>query len=150
MAEIEFFKLEKAHLDELVEWHRDELIASRYGNIFWPESMLGLCERRENRFCLVASLENKNVGYIDFEINENDFEGWIGLVVNPIMRGSGYGTRILKQFTTTPVARKARELRAGIELDNLASIKCFENAGFEKISPEPDEEGCFVFAYKFS
>lgn len=143
---IEFVPLEESHLEEIRLWHQDPTLSSRYGGSDWPDKMLELARKDDNRHCLIAGDGDRIIGYVDFEIDPAKSLGWIGLVVAPSVRGTGYGTRLLTSFKSSKLAGSVSELRAGIEEDNLASIKCFEKAGFRQLGAGPDEEGCLIFA----
>lgn len=101
------------------------------------------------------------VGYVDFELLPEEYIGWIGLVVNPTLRNKKFGrnilTSFLKSFRTLPYnvilkcspdTQHIKEIRAGIEADNIPSIKCFRAAGFVQMNAEPDHEGILDFSYK--
>lgn len=77
----------------------------------------------------------------------SDQTGSVDLVVNPALRGRGYGSRILANFLSRDEAACLREIEAWIEADNAASLRCFQKAGFAAQRSEPDENGLIVYAY---
>lgn len=148
MTQITLVNVKSSDLADLSNWHEDNELSKRYGGSHWPDKMFNLTRKSKNRFCKIAFSGEDKIGYIDFEIDEEKEFGWIGLVVNPRLRGSGYGTRILEQFKSTKLAQAVKELRGGIEADNPASIRCFEKAGFEKLHEKPDSEDCYIYFFR--
>ena len=76
-----------------------------------------------------------------------DNTGSVGLAVNPQWRNQGYGTKILQAFLRRPEVTKLIRLEVTIEPDNIASLRCFQQAGFIQASLEPDGEGFLHFLY---
>jgi RimJ/RimL family protein N-acetyltransferase len=77
-----------------------------------------------------------------------DHTGSVGLVVNPAVWNQGYGQRILEAFFQRVEVACLAQVEAAIEADNLASLRCFQKAGFIQDRPEPDEEGFLHFSYR--
>lgn len=71
---------------------------------------------------------------------------WIGIAVKPLMRRQGLGKLILKKFLDSEYVEGFNEIRAGIEFDNIASVKCFESVGFVPLNAEPDDEGIIDYS----
>jgi len=46
------------------------------------------------------------------------------------------------------VLNSIKEVRTGIEEDNVASLGCFRGAGFFPLDEKPDHEGIINFSYK--
>lgn len=145
MKDIRFIELNENHLNELSEWHQDKELSNRYGGSEWPKKLWEIMGNDENRKCWIALNDDKPIAYVDFEIHPNAL-AWIGIAVKPTMRGQGLGKRILANFLESEYVKDFDEIRAGIEFDNIASIKCFESVGFIPLNNQPDEEGIIDFS----
>ena len=71
----------------------------------------------------------------------------IALVVDPARRGLGVGRAMLRAVLERVEVRDVEVFGAGVESDNLASIRCFEAAGFVRQSVEPDWEDMLYFTW---
>ncbi len=140
MSTLVFRNLEQEDLKNLLAWHQDAELANRYGGSDWPQKLWRIMQSDKNRQCRIACLNNEPIGYVDIELHPDDHLMWIGLAVKPELRKQGFGKRILEEFLTIPFTQNFKEIWAGIEYDNIASRKCFENVGFEAKNIEPDEE----------
>lgn len=83
--------------------------------------------------------KEKAVGLLGVETYENGTASFI-FVVAPDERGKGIGTRILSYLNDIPELKSTHEFVAGVEPENVPSIRSLEKAGFV-IGTEPDEEG---------
>lgn len=145
--EITFIPLTPEYTQELSEWHKDKELSRRYGGPEWPQRIFELMEKDKNRTCWLAMEAGNLVGYVDFEVDPKEQIASVGLVVNPTLRGIGYGKSILLAMLQAQFVEGLQEIRGGIEEDNVASIKCFQGAGFEQLNDKPDHEGCYTFTY---
>jgi len=131
-------------------WFRDEETRRWLGDASWPERALRLAKDppTENdvtgRFAWLAYHDGEPVGLVDVERYEDGVAG-LALVVGPVFRKRGFGKKILSAVASHPELALTPILRAGIEPANQASVRCFEGAGFEPRSEEPDEEGFIYF-----
>lgn len=148
MTIIHFRELAKDDVPVIHAWHEDPELAGRYGGRAWPEKLWDIMQKDSNRKCWLAIHEGLIIGYVDFEIHDDDKSAWIGLAVSPELRGKGFGKKILQQFLSQPFVKEYAEIKAGIEPDNIASVKCFAGVGFKPVSEELDEEGVMDFSYK--
>ncbi len=148
MTIIHFRELAKDDVPVIHGWHENPELAGRYGGRAWPEKLWEIMQKDEKRKCWLAIHDGLIVGYVDFEIHADEKNAWIGMAVNPELRGKGFGKAILKQFLDQPFAKEYAEVKAGIEPDNVASVKCFEAVGFKPISHKLDEEGVMDYVYK--
>jgi len=141
----------------LVEpWFDDAETRRRLGDRTWPSMILRLAgsppgEHRgrsvlEHRAWLVE-MDNAPVGLVDAESYEDDTVG-IALIVAPAYRSCSVGRRTLEAVAGQLVEEGMREIFGGVEVDNVASIRCMEAAGFTRRSNEPDAEGFLYFARK--
>ena len=99
------------------------------------------------RFVWLAYHGEEPVGLVDVERYEDGTAG-LALVVCPAFRKRGLGKEILAAVVSRPELARTSVLRAGIEPANQASVGCFEGAGFEPQSEEPDEDGFIYFVYR--
>jgi RimJ/RimL family protein N-acetyltransferase len=67
-------------------------------------------------------------------------------VVDPTARRCGYGVAMVRELLNVPELAHVKLFAAGIESDNVASIRCARSAGLAPLSPEPDWEGVVYYA----
>ncbi|MFC7534858.1 GNAT family N-acetyltransferase [Actinoplanes sp. GCM10030250] len=65
----------------------------------------------------------------------------LAYVVAPHRWRQGYGTATLRAIVNAPEMADVVVFAAGIEPENVASVRCAEAAGFLRDDPEPDFEG---------
>lgn len=141
--EIRFEQLEERHLPELQAWSISDT-NPWIGNHNYEKELLELQKQSPNRYCYVAFDDKQPMGIVDLEIN-TDKTAWMSLLVRPENRGQGLGTDILRSFLYNPALSQVQELKAEIEKENIASIRCFKKAGFiERMEPETTEGFVFV------
>lgn len=121
----------------------------------------GARETRRHRF--VAWDGECPVGYIDC----GTYDGWatwdgstggrgvtavikvpsaaIAYVVNPMLRRRGYGVEMIHALTRQPELENVGLFGAGVEPQNLASIRCLRSAGFSPLDSVPDWEGIVYY-----
>lgn len=141
--------LVEGDLPELEEWHQDHELRRRYGGTGHPRKLYQLTISDSNRKCWIAEEHGTPVGYVDFE-RQPSGEAWIGLVVKTDLRGRGYGQRVLRSFLMLSDLASVSEVCAGIEQDNVASIRCFRAVGFRQMNEKPDHDGCLNFSFPLS
>jgi RimJ/RimL family protein N-acetyltransferase len=83
------------------------------------------------------------VGHIQVEFYEHR-RCSILIAVKPSCRGQGLSAAILAAFIESVVPDQ-RVIEAGIEQDNIASIRAAEKAGFTRVSAQPDADGFIAF-----
>jgi L-amino acid N-acyltransferase YncA len=66
-------------------------------------------------------------------------------VVDPAFRRHGYGRQILETLFEAPEVADVEFFGAGVDSDNVASIRCLKAAGFVQENEEPDFEGIVYF-----
>jgi len=84
------------------------------------------------------------VALLDVEVCEDQSAG-CAFVVDPCRRARGCGQRALQALARHVATTGVRELFAGVEPQNRASIRCLEGAGFVRRSDEPDAEGFLYY-----
>lgn len=79
----------------------------------------------------------KDMYYIAYDIHDNDeikigfighVNGDIRLVVEPLYRNKGFGSKIIKKFLEID---HKQNLKAQIKIENISSINAFKKAGFK-------------------
>lgn len=93
-------------------------------HIKWYENKMN----DENTRIFIVLKDNVEVGQIRVDISDN--KGFIDYSIDKNYRGQGIGTQILKliKFEITKV-----NLIGYVKKENIASMKAFEKAGYEKI-----------------
>jgi RimJ/RimL family protein N-acetyltransferase len=141
----------------LVEpWFDDEDTCRWLGDRHWPAMVLRMAANppREPRGDRPRTVARQNwlfeedaapVALLDVEAYDNHTAG-CAFVVDPAHRRRGCARRALQALMNQVAPTGIRELFAGVEHDNTASIHCLEGAGFIRRSNEPDAEGFLYFA----
>ena len=85
------------------------------------------------------------VGYFGYSLNLETNEGMLGFVmVNPKMRGKGYGKQMLKLALEYAFnISKADSVQLNVFPENIPAKKCYESVGFKERNLTPD-----AFAFK--
>lgn len=148
MKKVCFKPLAEEDIEDLLQWHADDELSRRYAGTEWPMKLWKILQQDKQRRCWVAWNDNERVGYVDWEMHPDEHLAWIGLAVKPERRREGWGTAILRAFLVTDDARAYSDIRAGIEPDNEASVRCFSSVGFMPINGQPDEEGIIDYWHK--
>ena len=71
----------------------------------------------------------------------------LSISMNPLVRGQGLCLHVLRLVLDQPELRRFRAIYGFIEPDNLASLRCVENAGFTRVSDRPDIDGMFKVVF---
>lgn len=99
-----------------------------------PWSLENYIEDFENNVCshiLVAEIEGKVIGYIDFWIMFEQATIAKIAVVNPL-RKYGIGDILLKEALKIMDEEEVTSVTLEVRVSNIAAIKLYENNGFEK------------------
>jgi len=152
---MELVPLDADHLPILSKWWLDPE-TKRWMGGYPPEMALRLAadpppefrgRRVIDRQALVVLEGGEPRALIDFERYDDSSAG-LGIVVEPSVRGRGVGRLALHFLLGSDRMTGVARAFAGIEPDNIASIRCFEGAGFVRESQEPDEEGIVYYSYE--
>ncbi|HZU75023.1 MAG TPA: GNAT family N-acetyltransferase [Acidimicrobiales bacterium] len=161
----------RADLPLIQGWFHDEATRRFLGGPGWPALMFDLLERplgefrgmRETgRHRWLAWDDGRAVGWID----SGTYDRWatweggaggrgvvssiavpsacLGYVVDPALRGQGYATSMIEAVLERPELSEIELFVAGIQPENVASVRAATSAGFVPLDPEPDWEG-FVY-----
>ncbi|RDL47385.1 hypothetical protein BLJAPNOD_06225 [Ensifer sp. M14] len=97
----------------------------------------------DNAQCLIAAPPGgATLAEIHVDRDE-DGVGHIELAVRPDLRRNGYGKRILLAFLRG-LGSGFAELHAHIEIDNVASLACFQRCDFVEAAKQDDDEFCLL------
>ncbi|WP_158289282.1 GNAT family N-acetyltransferase [Paenibacillus flagellatus] len=135
---MEFVRLEQEGLALLKQWFQDPEALRRLSGMLPLERWLPFVLQNPDYYAWIVYESGQPVGQIDAE-TEADGTAYVSLLVNPGLRGRGYGSRMLAALLQRPELTAVRRWEAGIEPDNIASIRCFRKAGF--VEQEVDEDG---------
>jgi RimJ/RimL family protein N-acetyltransferase len=153
MGPIEFTPLSEDTLAVATPWFEDEQTQRWLGGPGWPALALRLAadpsaehrgRRVTGRFVWLAHAGQTPIGLVDTELYGNATAG-VALVVNPALRGRGFGRRIIQALLARSELEATEVVRAGIEPENAASVRCFTAAGFTAEADTPDDEGIVYF-----
>jgi RimJ/RimL family protein N-acetyltransferase len=95
-------------------------------HVIWFEKALN----DPNRYIFIANQDSNNVGVVKFEIKS---ETVIGITVDPLYRGKGLASSIIRNACLKFWEYHSNDIIAYIKLSNIASIKSFVNAHFSRI-----------------
>ncbi len=98
----------------------------------WLEDKLNC----ENTLLFIAELDGTRLGQARLDLDTTQTQAEIHVSVLPNHHGQGFGSRILREacqwaFTESPADR----VLAHIKPENIASLRSFEKAGFQKNGP---------------
>ncbi len=142
-------RLKEQDLTMLEAWFQDAEVKRRLEGMLPLQGWFSYVQSSLDYFVWAAFSENDPVGVImiEQEQQEEQSTGSIAIVVNPELRGKGYGRAILTKVMSLPELQHIKRWHAGIEADNAACLKCFQSAGFLFDSMEPDEDGYYSLWY---
>lgn len=139
--EIIFRRFARADLGTYRSWFADAEI-SRF--LSYPtDDWFAHVKESDNAQCWVAA-EPGGAMLAEIQVDrDEDGVGHIELAVRPDLRGKGHGKRSLLAFLSGP-ARAFAELHAHIEIDNAASLACFQRCDFVEAAEQDDDEFCLL------
>ncbi|WP_251035104.1 GNAT family N-acetyltransferase [Paenibacillus polymyxa] len=126
----------------LEDWFKDAEVHRRLEGMLPLGDWYRHVEQHPGYDVWVAFSEGEAVGVIMIE-REGQNTGSIAIVVNPSIRGKGYGRAVVGKAMQLPELGTIYKWYAGIEADNAACLKCFQSAGFVLENEAPDEDGYF-------
>lgn len=149
-GKVRFRALEPDDIDLLYEWENDSEIWE-VSNTYEPfskyilakyikESQRDIYESKQIRM-IIETLEGKAVGAIDlFDFDPFHFRAGVGILIHDEKdRKLGYANDALQLLCTYASTHlRLHQLFANISADNAASIKLFENNGFELSGTKKD------------
>jgi RimJ/RimL family protein N-acetyltransferase len=169
---LELRHFEREQLALVEPWFSDDETQRWLGGPDWPRLMVDLGDRalgefrganETGRFRWLGWEGGDPVGYIDC----GTFDRWttwdngaqgpgvvatmeqpsaaIAFVVDPARRRRGYAGAMITRLLAQPELHEVTLFGAGVEPDNLASVRALIGAGFHPLDPEPDFEGIIYF-----
>lgn len=138
--------IRKMEFEDLIEVFRlGEKIfsADKWTNLYrtWDEYELMSFFMSDEDYCFVAEDEKeKLVGFILGTIIEKNRSAWnygyiVWLAIQPGLRGSGLGTRLVRYLTKIFKKEKVRIILADTQAQNKGALNFFKKLGFENEVP---------------
>ena len=128
---------------DILRWRNDDL--SRKFSI--NKSLINIDDHKkwykkhldsDNSYLLICHNTLGKIGFVKYEKYKNN-KLYVSLNLNPKFRNKGFGSKILiKSQNLKRIKETKLLLYARIRLNNFASIKAFENAGYKKIKKFKD------------
>ncbi len=120
---------------QIFEWRNHENTRRYFFNpavIAWKDHVIWFNQilQDANRHLLIASYHDFPIGVMRLDCEKDQAE--VDVYVSPGQAGQGYGTLMLKTLTgwTKQNLPSIQKLMAKVFMDNKASLKAFEKAGF--------------------
>jgi ribosomal protein S18 acetylase RimI-like enzyme len=103
----------------------------------WARKALQKLLASENYVILVAELDRKIVGFIDYYILPSVWEKWNEATINYLFihkdyQGRGIGSKLLKEVIKQTDKMGIMELHVGTEKENKRAIRLYKKHGFLK------------------
>jgi len=177
MFELQLQPFEVENLRRVESWFDDRDTQRWLGGPGWPRLVLDLADRplgehrgalETGRYAWSAWDRDQLVGYIDCATTDRwtTWEGGpmgkgvvatfpvasgnLAYVVDPVVRRQGYGTAMIATLVTRPELAHIELFAAGVEPDNVGSVRCLRAAGFDAMDSEPDWEGIVYYVHRRS
>jgi RimJ/RimL family protein N-acetyltransferase len=172
MSELRLQPFDREQLRQVESWFDDPDTERWLGGPGWPRLVLDLADRplgehrgaiETGRYGWTAWDRENLTGYIDCGTTDR-WTTWEGGpngrgviatfpvassnlddVVEPALRRRGYGTAMIAALLTLPDLAHIELFAAGVEPDNVASVRCLRAAGFEAPESQPDWEGIVYY-----
>ena len=134
----DYMKLRKAVMDDaelILKWRNDEKTRENSFSsdvIALEDHIKWLSRKLEDPKCHMFMLEDdgESVGNIRLDVLDKDDVGEISYMIAPDKRGKGYGKKILALVEEEARSKGIKVLTGLVKDENVASRKCFENAGY--------------------
>jgi len=144
---LEFRRAGQSDSRSIYEWrvHPRARAASRNESEFSFESHKDWFERvlkDKKRVIYMASERGIKIGQIRFD-QHGETESEVSVSINPEKYGQGYGSVIIRDGSEKYLAEHSNVnvIIAEINPDNNASIRAFENAGYEYVNRKTNDTG---------
>lgn len=149
VSEIVLIPLDESGLSTLEAWFQDAELRKRLGGMLSLRRWYECVHTDPGRFTWLVYEESTPVGLVDLETCPHR-TAWATLLVNPELRGRGYGNRILRAALSRPEVTRLKRIKAIVEHENIGSLRCLWSVGFVVEWAEPDEEGFVILAYRLA
>jgi len=135
-------QIRRATIDDsqsIFDWRNDknsrpmffnEQVITMGDHIKWFESALA----DTNRKLFIGEIFDEKIGVCRFDLDKNEFWAEVSINMNPESRGRGLGKIFLLKCIEYYLESNTYNLVARIKPKNHASLKVFNNVGFEQIS----------------
>jgi RimJ/RimL family protein N-acetyltransferase len=158
----------------LVEpWFEDPETQRWLGGPDWPRIILDLADaplgefrgaQETGRYQFLAWDKGVPVGYVDCGTFDRwatweggaggrgvvsvieESSGGIAYVTDPVLRRRGHGVDMVLSLMQMPALAHVSLFAAGVEPENIASVRCLLSAGFRPLDPVSDWEGIVYYA----
>lgn len=144
---LEFKQFQPSNFPEYAAWFTDPELDRWLGPLDaeWLDAVLS--ERASDRTTYLVLDAETPVAVLETALHpENTALAAItGLAVKPDRRGQGVGTAVLHEVLATHRRAGRLEHLAYIYQDHWAAQRCFERAGFVRVTPTPNEGGYLEF-----
>ena len=144
MPDLCFRPLDRAGLTALMSWFSDAELSRRLSAPTEQWFQYVTVEAGNSAWLIFE--DHQPVGMVQLDTYP-DKTGSISLAVDPRLRARGYGQRILSAFLRQEAGKNLERIEACIETDNLASLRCFQAAGFRASDMGPDNHGLVTYVY---
>ncbi len=144
-SKIVFKEANKEDSQDLFNWRNDEITRKMSRNTDsvslenhneWYQKAL----KDPKRKLLIAEDQDKKIGMVRFDYQEQPASAEININLNPDFRGQGYGQLVLDQACKYAFKNlKLKRIYAEIKIINIPSIKIFEKAGFQYLPKEQED-----------
>jgi len=138
-------KVEITDINDMFEWRNHPDIRKNFFNqelLSWDEHEKWFIAKLKDPDAAVymAYYKKEKIGTIRFEANESAIK--TSVMLNPLFLSKGLGSQVIKMGVKRFIMEKNPDMQiiAEIKKDNVASVKAFEEAGFE--------EGPFAYIFK--
>ncbi len=151
MHNIEIRNATQDDAKDLFFWRNDPITRQMFFNtapVLWEDHVDWLTASLVNatRTLLIATIDDKKVGTIRFDLEKNIAS--ISININPTCRGENMAVEILL-LAQDYAPKEAQSLRAEIKRGNTASLKTFERAGYA-LQTEDDKNAYYAKNIKVS
>lgn len=126
---MEFRELEQPNLYVLEDWFKDAEVYKWLSGKLPLKRWYKFVNKSSNYYAWIVYEQEIPVGQISVEIYP-DHTASVSLLTNPSLRNKGYGKRMLELLQNRKELDAVQIITAGIEVENIASIRCFKKVGF--------------------
>lgn len=118
-------------IDLLKSWRKDRLV-QKYVHYASLEDWFNYMNKNPYYYSWIAydrELPDVAVGIVNIE-EYKPLVGAISVITNPVLRGKGYGEKIVKYVIQRPEIAHFKKIEAFIKPENVSSLKLFKKANF--------------------
>lgn len=172
---MQFTRINFENTCEILPWFEDSLTQKYIGNTEWIKYAVARSEISIGKFFrgatvmdrigLIAYEDKTLIGYIEVEIydkytrisldkdskeikvdsTEDIVTASFIYVVNPHLRGKGYGIKLLENFLKSEIVNHVKIFQVSTDIGNSISEICLARVGFIKQNKTPNFEDVYVW-----